>query len=236
MNRYESLAILQLSESASWREVQSAYKHQLVKWHPDKFNGSNLMSSYSEEKCKVASEAFLSLKELYQQGVLPLRTVYTSSSSACGGACNTSDFNGLHQGMGHQGSAQGFEESHFGHSDCSPKVTNWKRNLFLGAKERACDVIGLILLPLEFAFCLLKVIVGNVAIFSLIFAPMLSGCVVMNALLSASERIEDVASAISVATMGSQCVSSGNEMQGGDAQVRYIKLKGHFFSMIHGTR
>lgn len=252
MNRYESLAIMQLSECASWREVQNAYKHQLVKWHPDKFNSSALMASYTEEKCKVASEAFLYLKELYQQGVLPMRPVHMSPSSTSGASCNcdnsnynSSDVNGLCHGMGlwamgHRAMPQGFEDTQKSRFDRRPKDNCWKRNLYLGIKERVCDVIGLILLPLEFALCLLKVIAGNVAVFAIIFAPLLSGYVAMNTLLAAGERVEDVASAISVATMGSNYASSGKEVPVGvnmdSFYVNYKKLKGQFISMLQGTR
>lgn len=247
MNRYESLSILQLSECASWREVQKAYKRQLVKWHPDKFNGSSLMASYTEEKCKVASEAFLCLKELYQQGVLPMRPVRMSSTSAYCGASrrdssdidhadtNSCDLSDLHQAMD-----QTFGDNQETRFARRPMAANWKRDLFLGVKERVCDLIGLILLPLEFALCLLKVIAGNVAVFSLLIAPLLSGYVAMNTLSSIGQRVEDVASSISVATMGSHCVSSDQEFRAvtpkASVKLSYTKLKRQLASTIQNIR
>lgn len=71
VNYQKSYSILGVFQDDDWETVRSAYKQQIRRWHPDRFQDPD-QRRIAEDKCKEINLAFQGLDEYYQQyGVLP---------------------------------------------------------------------------------------------------------------------------------------------------------------------
>lgn len=72
------LSILGLNESASTAELKSAYRREILKWHPDKFHNDPANLPAATERAKEINVANEYLCELHESGVLPRSTRRTN--------------------------------------------------------------------------------------------------------------------------------------------------------------
>ena len=68
----ECYKILQVSADIQWNALRKAYKKQIQKWHPDKFNEGSDQKSAADEKIKQINSAYSQLSKYYRDnGQLP---------------------------------------------------------------------------------------------------------------------------------------------------------------------
>lgn len=64
--------ILNLNSGCSWNQLRSAYKIQIQRWHPDKFEDGSAKKDAAQEKIKDLNKAYQYLYKFYKQnGFLP---------------------------------------------------------------------------------------------------------------------------------------------------------------------
>ena len=75
----EHFLILGLTSCASQAELKSAYRREMLKWHPDRYFGDPSMQPKATERAKCINAAYESLSEQFEIGCFP-RTVSPRSS------------------------------------------------------------------------------------------------------------------------------------------------------------
>ncbi len=75
---------LELPPSASWDEVQNAYRDLIKVWHPDRFGSDERLRQRAEMKAKELNEAIRYLRRHYRKTMLIRRETIQSAGAASG--------------------------------------------------------------------------------------------------------------------------------------------------------
>ncbi len=79
----DHLSILGLTELASTAELKTAYRHEIFKWHPDRFHDDQANQPAATEHAKKINAAFEHLTELHENGSLPRPTASANGHQKC---------------------------------------------------------------------------------------------------------------------------------------------------------
>lgn len=74
----DHLFILGLNASASPTELKAAYRREISKWHPDRFQSDSANLFFSTERSKKINAAYEHLSKLHEIGSLPRSATHTT--------------------------------------------------------------------------------------------------------------------------------------------------------------